>query len=247
MPLRLKAALHFGRTIACAFLLLSGAANATARAEDEPPRRTMTVSGTGQVTARPNIAHVESGVITEATTAADALAANSKAMNAVFAGLEALKIAKDDIQTSEFSVTPVYNYPPARPDGTQDAPTLRGYQVANQVTVTIRKLDELGAVLDQLVGLGSNRLNGIRFAIDKPEPLLDTAREDAVKDALRKAKLYAGASGVSVGQILSISEGGGYTPQPVFARAMAADASSVPVAPGTQTLSANVSLVIEIQ
>ena len=67
-------------------------------------------------------------------------------------------------------------------------------------------------------------------------------------DALRKAKLYAGAAGVAVGEIVSISEGGSYSPQPVFARAMmSADATPVPVAAGTQKLSANVSIVIEIQ
>ncbi len=246
MPLRLAPALRLGSALGLAVALLLGTAH-DARAEEAPQPRTMTISGTGQVTARPDIAYIESGVVSDAPAARDALAANTAAMMAIFAGLEAMKIEKDDIQTSEFSVSPVYTYPPARPDGTQDAPILRGYRVANQVTVTIRKLDELGAALDQLVSLGSNRLNGIRFAIEKPEPLLDRAREDAVADALRKAKLYAGASGVSVGQILSISEGGGYTPQPVFAKAMAAEASSVPVAPGTQTLSANVSLTIEIQ
>src|SRR3546814_13254146 len=100
-----------------------------------------------------------------------------------------MKIAKDDIRTSQFSVHPVYTQPPVRPDGTQDPAVIRGYQVANQVTVTVRDLDALGSILDKLVQLGSNRVDSIRFEIENPEPLLDKAREAAVAAALRKAKI----------------------------------------------------------
>lgn len=220
-----------------------------ARADEAPQRRVLTVSGTGEVTAHPDIATIQSGVVTEGKTAAEALAANTKAMSAVFKGLEAQKIAKDDIQTSEFSVYPVYNEPPVRPDGTRDNPVIRGYQVRNQVTVTVRKLDTLGSVLDKLVSFGSNQMGGISFGVDKPEPLLDQARGEAVKDALRKAKIYAGAAGVTLGKIVTISESGGYSPQPVYAmKAMSMrDSAPVPVAAGTQKISSDVSLVIEIE
>lgn len=232
--------------VALALAMSVAAVAAPARA-DEPQRRTLSVAGSGEASARPDIAYIETGVVTEAKTAAEALAANTKAMNAVFKGLEAMKIARDDIQTSEFSVNPVYNNPPIRPDGTHEAPTIRGYQVANQVSVTIRNLDSTGAVLDKLVNLGSNRLNGIRFAIEKPEPLFDKARADAVRDAMRKAKLYAEAAGLQLGQVVSLSESGSYSPQPVYAKAMMAEMASVPVAAGTQKLAANVSLIIEIK
>jgi len=224
--------------------LFTGAARA-----EEAQRRVLTVSGTGEVTTHPDIATIQTGVVTEGKTAAEALAANTKAMSAVFKGLEAQKIAKDDIQTSEFSVYPVYNEPPARPDGTRDNPVIRGYQVRNQVTVIVRKLDTLGGVLDKLVSFGSNQMGGIGFAVDKPEPLLDEARGEAVKDALRKAKILADAASVKLGKIVSISESGGYAPQPVYAmKAMAMrDSAPVPVAAGTQKISSDVSLVIEIE
>ncbi len=230
--------------------LVAGVAAPAQAADDQPRPRVLTVSGTGEIAARPDIANVDTGVLTEGKTAAEALAANTKAMNAIFAGLEAMKIAKDDIRTSDFSVYPVYNQPPVRPDGTTtDAPTIRGYQVRNQVSVTVRKLDTLGATLDKLVTLGSNQIGGIGFSIDKPEPLVDQARAEAVKDALRKAKIYAGAAGVTLGKIVSISESGGVAPQPVYAmKAMAMrDAAPVPVAGGTQKISSDVSLVVEIE
>ena len=77
---------------------------------------------------------------------------------------------------------------------------------------------------------------------------MDGAREDAVKDALRKAKIYVSAAGVALGQVLTINEhGGGGRPQPMFARAMAMEDSSVPIAAGEQTLSTSVTLVIALQ
>jgi uncharacterized protein YggE len=230
--------------------LLSPALTKAAWAEDAAAaRRTMTLSGIGEISARPDIAYLDSGVVTEGATAAEALAANTKAMTDIFAGLEAMKIAKDDIRTSQFSVNPVYDQPPVRPDGTQQAPKIRGYQVTNQVTVTVRQLDALGSILDKLVQVGSNRLDSIRFEIENPEPLLDKAREAAVADALRKAKLYARAAGVALGPILTISENGGNYPQPMYMKATMAmrDSAPVPVAAGTQQLSSNVSLTIGIE
>ncbi|MDR3499019.1 MAG: SIMPL domain-containing protein [Parvibaculum sp.] len=221
---------------------LAGTANAA-----ETARRTMTVTGSGEVSARPDVAYIDSGVVTEAKTAAEALAANTKAMTALFAGLESMKIAKDDIQTTQFTVNPVYAQPAPRPDGSQPPAVIRGYQVTNQVSVTIRKLDTLGAALDKLVQLGSNQLGGIRFDIDKPEPLMDRARQSAVAEALRKAKLYAAAAGVALGHVVSISESGGYAPQPVFMKAMAMrDSAPVPVAAGMQKVTADVTMLIYI-
>lgn len=227
--------------------LLAPALASKAHAEDNTFHRSMTISGSGDVTARPDIAYLDSGVVSEGKTAAAALAENTKAMNAIFDGLSAMKIAKDDIRTSQFSVSPVYTQPPTRPDGTREPATIRAYQVTNQVTVTVRQLDNLGAILDKLVTLGSNRLDSIRFEIENPEPLLDKAREAAVLDALRKAKLYANASGVALGPVLNISESGGYQ-QPVYMKTMAMrDSAPVPIAAGTQQISASVSMTIGIE
>ena len=225
-------------------LAFSGAARAT---EPQEPPRTIVITGEGEVTAAPDIAYVETGVVTEGKTAAEALAANTAAMERVFAGLGEAGIEKKDMQTSQFSVYPVYEQTKPEDDRPQ-TPKIGGYRVQNQLTVKVRDLTALGGILDKVVTLGSNQLSGIRFSIDKPETLLDDARQDAVKDALRKAKLYAGAAGVSLGEIMSISESGYSAPQPYYAKdmMMRAEASSVPMAPGEQTLSANVTLVIKI-
>lgn len=228
-------------------LFLGSALATPAHAQEADEPRTITISGEGEATAVPDIAYIDTGVVTEGATAAEALAANTKAMAAVFKGLEDAGIEKRDMQTSQFSVYPVYEQ--MRPEDRPQTPKIGGYRVQNQLTVKVRDLDALGGILDKVVTLGSNQLSGIRFAIDKPEPLLDDARKKAVEDALRKAKLYAGAAGVALGQIMSITEsGGGMPPQPMYMKAMGEMArdSSVPMAAGEQTVSASVTLVIKI-
>ncbi|ABS63935.1 protein of unknown function DUF541 [Parvibaculum lavamentivorans DS-1] len=234
--------------IATLALFLGFVLAAPAHAQEKNEPRTITITGEGKAMAAPDIAYISTGVVTEGATAAEALAANTKAMAEVFAGLKDAGVAEKDMQTSQFSVYPVYEQQDPQKQEPR-TPKIGGYRVQNQLTVTVRDLTALGGILDKVVSLGSNQMNGISFSIDKPEPLLDEARKDAVKDALRKAKLYAGAAGISLGQIMSISENGiGMPPQPYYAKdmMMRAEASSVPVAAGEQTITASVNLVIAI-
>jgi len=232
----------FAPVAACLLALMAPLATSGGAAYADETQRTITVSGRGEISVRPNIAYIETGVVTQAKTAVEALTANTQAMQAVFQGLKALGIEDRDIRTSQFSINAVHTRPERG-----EASRISGYQASNIVTLTLRDLDRVGEALDTLVTLGSNRLHGIRFQVEEPGPLLDAARDDAVKDALRKAKIYVAAAGVVLGPILSITESGGRMPGPVFARAMSMEASDVPIAPGEQTLSTGVNLVISIQ
>ncbi len=215
-------------------------------ATDTPLPRVISISGLGEVKTRPDMATISTGVVSEGTTAKDALAKNNAAMAAVIAALKNAGIAEDDIQTSDFSVSP--KYPPYQPNQTT-APRIVGYTVSNQVTAKVKDLAKLGGILDTLVQSGSNQINGIAFGVDEPKAQLDEARKKAVADARAKAELYAEAAGVSLGKVIQISESNAVIPpMPMYRReaAMAADAS-VPIAAGTQTVSANVSITFEIQ
>ena len=216
---------------------------AHADGKDDATPRTITVSGHGEVQAEPDMASIRTGVTTEAETARDALDANTQAMQKVLDGLKGMGIDDKDLQTSQFSIYPVY-----RDDKTTDnVRKIVGYRVTNQLAVIVRDLTKLGGILDKTVTLGANQMSGIGFSIDKPAKLEDEAREAAVKDALHKAKLLAGAAGVAVGRIITIQENGSSMPSPVYMKAMRMEAaSSVPVAAGEQTVSANVSMTIEI-
>jgi uncharacterized protein YggE len=214
-----------------------------AGAQTAPPQRVLTVSGAGEVKGAPDQAQLSTGVVTQATTAAAALASNSRAMTSVFDTLKRAGIAEKNIQTSNFSVSPQYGS--TRQGGPQ---RIIGYQVSNTVTVMVDKLDKVGPALDALVAAGSNQIDGPNFSIADPKPLLAKAREEAVKDATARAQTLAAAAGVTLGPIVSLSEGGGYAPpQPMYRMTMtAAPAPPPPVAAGEETVSASVSITWEI-
>jgi uncharacterized protein YggE len=223
-----------------AALLLCGLA-VPAAAQTAP--RSLTLSGQGMAMAAPDTVTLSSGVISEAPTAAAALAANNTNMQAVLAALAKLGVAPRDMQTENFSVSPQYA------SGNDGQPQrLTGYRVANEVTVRLDDVSKLGTVLDALVSAGANQMNGINFTIRDSAALLTEARKQAVADATAKARTYADAAGVTLGPILSISESDTGGARPLYMAApMLGAAKSVPVAMGEESLSANVSIVWEIR
>ena len=234
---------HAAAAILGAFAILSAAGNAGA-AEASAISRTISVSGEGEARGKPDQARLSAGVVTQAPTAAAALTANTTAMNRVFAALKTLGIPDDKIQTSNFSVQP--QYPPFRPDA-PEARNITGYQVSNQVTVIVDDLSKLGGALDALVRSGANQLGGVSFAIANPKPLAERARTQAVADAAAKARTLAAAAGVTLGPLLSLQEGGGLRPVPVFAAARAEFAPAPPVAIGEESVTVNVTMTYAIQ
>jgi uncharacterized protein YggE len=207
--------------------------------------RMLTVSGQGEAKGAPNQAQLSAGVVTVAKTAAAALAANTRAMNAVFATLKKAGVADKDMQTSDFSVQPQYASSNSSPSAPQ---RVTGYQVTNNVSVIVEDLGKLGATLDALVSSGANSIGDVGFAVKDPKPLLAQARAAAVADAIAKAQVLAKAAGVTLGPIASISESGYERPIAVMAMTMRADsASPVPVAAGEQSVTAGVSIAWELR
>ena len=227
-----------------ALLIGFGAASyvGTVAAEDTMTR-TLSVTGVGEIKAKPDMATINVGVTTSENTAAAALEKNTQSMQAIFEAMESMGIADVDIQTSGFSVNPRYR----RYNDRETPPEISGYEVFNTVSVTIRNLDDLGGALDRFVTIGANQINGIQFGFADPKDLQDAAKQAAIKEARRNADLYAAAAGVKVGQVISINVGFVPGPMPKFERAMSFDAgAAVPIAPGQQTVSAQVSVVYEI-
>lgn len=208
----------------------------------------MQITGHGEITATPDTAYVTSGVTSQGTTAKEALDANTKDMAALIATLKAAGIESADIQTSGFGVNPNYVYSDNKDaNGYQLPPKIVGYTVTNGVTVHVRDLTKLGAVLDQAVTVGANTISGINFAVEDPSELYNEARKAAFADAKGKADLYAEASGTELAALSLISEQQGYNqpPQPYMfkATAAAADRSApVPVEVGSLTFSIDVNV-----
>lgn len=227
---------------------LTGCQKMLAGSEGASAPRTITINGEGFVDARPDLAIVSVGVMTQGPTATAALSDNSKRMSALFELIKALGIESKDVQTSSFSVSPRYAAPdPTRP-GSETL--IAGYDAHNQLTVRVRDLTKLGDVLDRFVSAaGANNMGGVSFDFANPQPLMDDARKNAVADAQRKARIYAEAAGVKLGAVQSIGEGGGtYYPKPVYAMAeRAAMAAPVPVAAGENRVTANVTITFGIE
>jgi uncharacterized protein len=215
-------------------------------AEEAKLTRTISISGHGEVSAVPDHAVITIGVISSAVTAREALDANTKAMSDLMAVLKKAGIEEKDFQTANFSVGPRYNYDN---NNSGQPPKVVGYDVNNTLMVNVRKVADLGGLLDVAVSSGSNLINGITFSVAKPDAMLDEARKLAVADARRKAEIYAAAGGFALGDILTITEGTNVgAPPPVFyGRAAKAEAADVPIAQGEQSLTVDVSITYAIK
>ena len=224
-------------------LLLSLPLAAPAAFADRIPAQ-LTVTGEGATEIAPDLATLQVGVTTTAATAAEALSANSAALEAALARLREAGVEARDLQTSNLSVTPNWT---GYDSSSSSGPQIAGYTAMNIVTVKVRKLDTLGAVLDAAVQDGANTLNGLTFGLQDPRPAMDTARQAAVEDAKAKAELYAEAAGVKLGRIATISESGGYGggPAPMFKDA-AMSAAPVPVESGQLSMQATVTMVWDL-
>jgi uncharacterized protein YggE len=234
-------------TMMTVLVLAAGASPATGQVEPLRPRPpvmpppetpSITVVGSGTAAARPDTAEVSAGVVTQAATAAQALAQNSAAMDKVLKAVTALGIADRDVQTTSFNVVP------QRRQGRQEPqpPEIVGYEVSNQARIKVRDLAVLGRLLDTLVGQGANALGGVSFSVGEPAPVLDQARAKAMADARHKAEVYVQAAGLTLGPVLSIREAVAAVPRPFAEMPRAMAASAVPVAPGEQEFQASVTV-----
>lgn len=234
-------------------LLVPAAAGAPALAQGQhaahhaPAEGRVTLSATGSVRAAPDMATVSAGVVTEADSAAEALAANSEAMNRVFAALRQAGIAERDVQTSNLQINPVWSGGYG-PDGRESERRITGYQATNTVTARVSELDSLGATVDALVSSGANQLQGVNFGLENRDAAMDEARRRAVSELGELRTLYSGALGVDIGRLVEFTEGSQYSPpEPMmFARAEAMD-SSTPVAAGQIEVSVTVTGVYAIE
>ena len=230
------------RLLIASFSLLMLALQAWATEQNLPP--SISVTGTGKVSGKPDMASIDVGVTSQATTAKQALAVNSTSMTTLVAAVKDHGVAEKDVQTSNFSVNPVYTN-----DSSGRNARITGYQVTNQVHLRVRNLAGLGDLLDAIVQNGANSVNGISFYIENADKLMDTARGKAVEDAHRKAVLYAGAAGVKLGRVLYINESGGYSPPTpgLMMHSYRAAAASTPIEIGEEEMQSNINVVYAIE
>lgn len=198
----------------------------------------------GEVRRVPDLATISAGVVTQAPTAALALANNAKAMDRVLTALKAAGIAERDIQTDNIGLEPQYRY------GQNVPPVITGYQARNTVSVRFRDIGKAGAILDALVKQGANQINGPTLSLANPDAALDEARVDAIAQARARAEIYAKTLGMRVIRVAGVSESGDVSGPPMpmaFQRLQSADAAESKIAPGEQQIGVMVTVVFELR
>jgi uncharacterized protein YggE len=211
----------------------------------DSPSNFLNVNGTGKVYIVPDIAYISIGVRNKSAVVGDALSENNKAAQAISEALKKQGVEADDIQTSAFNVYPEIQYDPQTG---QETKTL--YVVDNSVMVTARNLQNLGEILDVVVGSGANTINGISFDIADKTEALSEARRLAVDDAKKQAAELAQAAGITLGKITQVNVYYNGAPMTVYeGKGMAAGIGGgpVPVAAGQMIIQMDSNISYEIK
>ncbi len=237
--------------IAAALAAVGLAVVADAAAAQQQPaqarEQSIRVTGVGEARAKPDQAIGDFGVETSAATAQQAAAENAQRMQRVIEALVRAGVPRDRIETRDYNVYPDYD-PQPRPDAGE--PRIRGYRVANTVSVTLDDIERVGAVIDAALGAGANRVNGVRFGLRDPQAFRQRAIDDAVRRARSDGEALANALGLSLGMVREAYTADVGTVQPMMMeRLQMADASAsmaTPINPGEQTVRATVVVVYAI-
>jgi hypothetical protein len=204
------------------------AAGCVTVATPDPSANAIVVTGTGRVTVAPDTALLTLGVESQAAGLAEATSDAARRMSAVVARVKAFGVADTDIATVAYSVDP--RTAPSDPARRDEPPRIVGYRVTNVARVTVRKLSDAGPILDAAVGAGANAVRGIQFTLADSDKATTDARASAVGDAMVKARQFAAAAGVTLGEILSIRESGVTPPMPLPRGTLRME--STPIEPG---------------
>ncbi len=210
-------------------------ARSIAIGQDSGPVHGLVVTGTGQASARPDLAIVSAGVETRAPSAQEAQNQNNQTMQKVIDAIKTLGVQASAIQTTGISLYPVI--------GEDQAVT--GYVASNHVTVRVDAIDQVGPVLDAAVKAGANLASNVRFTLKDQSALRNKALAAAIGEAKSKAGVMAEALGVEISGIQSVTEMSVSGPMPLGEKPAGAGvaAAAAPIEPGEVTVVAQVTIV----
>jgi uncharacterized protein YggE len=203
-------------------------------------------SGQAEVKVTPDRATVHVGMYTTAATAAAAAAENNRKQTAIIDAIRALGIPAQQITTMNYNVHPEMRHDPQPRGGVSTPPKVVGYVVTNTVRVELRRIDQVGPVIDAALAKGSNQIHGVEFSASTA----DSARRDALAEAVARARadaeVMARAAGGRIGGLLELSTSGPsvrpmYASRQVMMEAAGSVAAPTPIQPGEQSVSAFVS------
>lgn len=220
-------------------LLFAAPLAAQESTEKLPP--SIRTSGEAVVTAQPDRAQIDVGVVTQADNSQAAVAENARKLDATLSRLRALLGRDADIKTVSYTVSPNYRYP--REGG---EPTLTGYTATNIVRVTLDDLAQVGRVIDTAAEAGTNRIQNLEFTLKDERAVQSQALREAALKARLKADALAAALNLKIVRVLSVVES---SPAVIPVRDVAyarAEAAQTPIEPGTIEVRASVTFTVEV-
>jgi hypothetical protein len=223
---------------AAALLAIAGFGPELASSAEPDSGKGITVTGSGDVRSTPNRADLTFSAHSEGSTAAQALARNSAKLNRLIAALKAAGVAAADMRTDHLGVSPRY-------DGERE--TTDGYAADASLTVSQQGLDRASRLIDIGVAAGADSVSGPSLSTGDRDEQYRRALEAAFDDARKKAKALANAAGVSLGDVTAIAEGSQPNGGPVvLAAERAVGDSKTPIEPGTEQITAVVTVTFAI-
>ena len=169
-------------------------------------KNTISVSGTGEVYAKPDLALIDFSVVTEKKTVGEAMAENTKKMNSVIETIKNQGVEEKDLKTTNFSIYPRYEWHEKSEIYPSGKRVLVGYEVNQTLQIKIRDLTKIGNIIQEATNAGANQVGDLQFTIDKRDELKSQARKEAIEKAKVMAKEIAGQLGVKLVKIVSFSE-----------------------------------------
>ena len=214
------------------------------------PKRTLSTSGSGEVSKVPDEAELSAAISAVAHTAKEAMAEISEKGNAMMKAIKKFGIEDKNVQTGSISLVPVYKR--RRHGEPVEEPKITGYRASLRYQVASKKIKTFGTLIDALAKAGANNISGIRFYVTEHTVMANEARKKAVEDARQAAQVMAAAAGVKLGPAMTIQDSGGVTVPRKRMMSMSVSASRqvqaerMPVAPGQVSARARVHIVFSI-
>lgn len=245
--LRKKLSFVFATTVVLVFLMgmIPIANYKVLAAEDkisEAEARTINVNGDGEVNAVPDVAYVSLGVTTEKSNVAEAQKNNSAAINNVIEAIKKAGVESENIKTSNYTISPKYNYEDKTGNG-----TLVGYTITSTLSITVKNINSVGNIIDTAIANGANDSNGITFGVSDYQKYYNAALKNAILNAQVKGQTVADSINVKLSTPVKIIENSSSSPieYPVFyeKNASASSSQDMTVEKGTYKIKANVSLI----
>jgi len=217
----------------------------------EGQQRTFSVTGEAEVATVPDLATLSFSVVTEGIDSEKIQEENNKKINSVIVFVKGHDVEKEDVQTSGYNLNPKYNY-----DRQTGVSNIIGYTLSQNVTVKVRDLESVSAIVGGLPALGVNQISSPQFSIEDQDAAMEEARTEAIENAKEKAKSLAKKTGLRLGDVINVTESGGRYDYPMYYGGAGVDgdimmetkAMSAPtIEPGTQDVRVYVTLTYEVK